>query len=263
VVEFAHSHVMRFLGIFVVGTAIGVSIMLVLEGPSTDPAKAIDAITTSAKTRELPEPNAELRAVTLDSIDGTVGNGPTPGDLATALSADAAVVDSPIRIPSRYRDLVGPLPGDQPSSSELHALFENEPRDEPWAYAMETGINDHIATYGAGEATVVEYVECRSRFCEIGGFESGDNAGGFSSTYGDMRRSGWWQAEGGSNYILGGQAEGGSRFVIIISRYGREQGGADIRIGGWWQGSDSLRAWIRAYSSPATTFARTEVTSST
>lgn len=211
----------RYLGIFAIGVAIGVSIMLVLGRPITDSDRAMDTVSTSSPTSESLESKAATRSMATQSDGASVDAGPIPEDKKIASASDSTLVDVPVRIPSAYRDLVGPIPPPRLSSAEMHALFEKEPRDEAWAYSMETGINDHIATFGAGEGIVVEYVECRSQYCEIAGFAKEGYEPHFSKTLNDITRSGWWQAAGGTHYI-NGEADGFDRFVIIISRYGKE-----------------------------------------
>ena len=177
--------------------------------------------TTSSQINESNEPKTEARSAITEMADESVDSGPTPDAIEIALPDAATTVDDPIRIPNAYRDLVGPIPPPRLSSAELHELFEKEPRDEAWAYAMESGINDHIANFGTGEGTVVEYVECRSQHCEIAGFADKGHMGSIGRVYGDMTRSGWWQADGGTHHI-GGHVDGLDRFVIITSRYARE-----------------------------------------
>lgn len=208
-----------YLGTFTIGVAIGVLTVLVLDRPITGLDKAMHTMSTSSRTNELLESKVATQSVATQSDDAYVDAGPMPEDENIASTGASALVNVPVRIPSVYRDLVGPIPPPRLSSAEIHALFEREPRDEPWAYAMEAGINDHIANFGAGQGTVVEYVECRSRYCEIAGFGKEGYEQGFSKTLSDIARSGWWQAAGTTHHI-GEGVDGLNRFVIIIGRYG-------------------------------------------
>lgn len=75
----------------------------------------------------------------------------------------------PPSIPSIYEDHLR-RPDRMLEASDFHEIFKNELRDEPWAAAMESGIHHSIANAGSGDWAVVEYVECRSRICEIAGY---------------------------------------------------------------------------------------------
>jgi hypothetical protein len=124
-------------------------------------------------------------------------------------------------MPDVYRRIIGPVRPREPSFAERHAAFEKEPIDTAWAYAMETGISNHIAMYGAGEGVVIEYIECRSQYCEVGGYAIEGYEADFSPTWGDMVQSEWWQASGGYKGRGGGKAPG--YFLAIIPRYDHQR----------------------------------------
>ena len=209
------------LGLFAVGVVIGVSIALLFGKPHSGSDKVTDSAPTSSWINELLESQDSAQPAVTDSNDEPHVAEPISEDESNVSVSGTTMVDNPVRIPSVYKALVGPIPPPRLDSAEVHALFAKEPRDEPWAYAMEAGINNHIANFGAGDGVVVEYVECRSRYCEIAGFTQEDNKHNFSYTLEDIRRSGWWQAAGGSHYF-GGQHDGVDRFVIIVSRYNED-----------------------------------------
>ncbi len=203
------------LVILIAGVATGILMMLVLERPARSPDEAMATSSTPLQTSEFPEPNGVTQPVANEVADVR------QVDFKSAVSAEEST-DDPIKMPSVYRELIGPFSPPTLSFPELHALFEKEPRDEAWAYAMETGINDHLATYGAGEGVVVEYVECRSRYCEVGGFAIEGYEADFSIVWGGMFRSDWWQ--GGSQLrSVGGGSDGLRRFLAIIHRYDRQR----------------------------------------
>lgn len=198
-------------GIFVIGIVIGISTMLVLDRPVASSSVAIQKVESS-------EPKAVAPFVKTETDEEPVDNGSTSEEIAPP--GNPSLVDDPIRIPSAYGALVGPVPPPRLSTAEIHALFEKEPRDEPWAFAMEAGIHEHIANFGAGKGTVVEYVECRSQYCEIAGYaDKGQSAD--TGFYLAMTESGWWQASGGSHHVSG-RRDGIDRFVMIFLRYREE-----------------------------------------
>ena len=198
----------------IAGMATGIFMMLVLERPTRSPDAAMEIISTAIQTSELSEPNAVPQSVVNEVADDQ------QLDFKNVARANESAND-PIKIPGVYRELIGPLRPRHLSFEEQHALFEKEPRDDVWAYAMETGINDHIATHGAGEGVVIEYVECRSRYCEVGGFAIEGYKTNFSMVWGDMHRFDWWQGSGRYKGKGGGDAPG--HFLAIIPRYDRQR----------------------------------------
>lgn len=211
------SRMQKLFGIYAVGVVIGISIMMALDSPVLNPDKTVGTATTSTVS-ELPEALAITQPVTTQNAAEMANNGLAPEAAGTALAGDASIGDNPVRIPSVYRDLVGPIPTPTISNVEKLERFENEPRDEPWAFAMETGINNHIAEFGTVGGRVVEYVECRSQQCWIAGLIDKGHQGSTGRPLNDMRRSGWWQAEGGGDSITV-NTNGLTRFVLIYRRY--------------------------------------------
>ena len=125
----------------------------------------------------------------------------------------------PIRLPPKYRALIGPVTPRPVTFSEEHARFANEPRDEAWASSMESGLSAYIASYGAGQGTVIEYIECRARHCELAGFVSGDGQLDMAGVLRGVRSEGWWQ---GGNKLsqINAFKDGQDRFVVLINRQG-------------------------------------------
>lgn len=197
------------------GMAVGILLMLVLQRPTGSSDETTTTATIRSRTDELPKPigPGEPGANNVDDDANFVVESAPPTD-------EFGPADDQIGIPSVYRKLIGPVRPRDLSFEAKHALFEKERRDEAWAYAMETGINDHIATFGAGEGVVIEYVECRSRYCEVGGYAIEGYKVDFSMVWGDMVRSEWWQASGGYEGRGGGEAPG--RFLAIIPRNDRQ-----------------------------------------
>ena len=202
------------LGTFAIGVAIGATMVLFLNRPAGIANETVQPSPVETSESDGLGPAARIAKSAIEDESGNSDSRPEEG-----LSSDGSrLAKDSIRIPSAYRDLVDPIPRHRPSPLEIHAIFEKEPRDETWAAAMEAGIRDHYARFGAAEKTVVEYVECRSKYCEIAGFREKDFSGVTGRVFSDMTKSGWWQADGGDNYISG-HADGVDRFVIIVTRY--------------------------------------------
>jgi hypothetical protein len=134
----------------------------------------------------------------------------------------------PVQIQSIYDDVFGrPEPGNP--LSELHFEFKDEPRDESWASAMESGISQQIAKSGTGDWATVENIECRSKICEVQGFmpdtmEHPELDPHVLLT--DGFGTGWWQ--GGMNIMTRQHTfdgEGITRFMLIIVRIDEEKWG--------------------------------------
>lgn len=201
------------IGTFVAGVLVGALLVSYLNQKSKD--TSISAV--HARSTHRPQ-------VTTSDNDQTVAS---QNEVQAAPSIDpprrqnTSVATEPARIPRIYREIIGPVYHLGPTLPELHAMFEREPRDETWAYAMEAGINDYIANRWAGDGTVVEYVECRSQHCEIAGYVHDGYENKSASILGAIRKEGWWQG-GNSTHSTGGNIDGLNRFVIILNRHGSE-----------------------------------------
>jgi hypothetical protein len=85
-------------------------------------------------------------------------------------SALTARVLEPLGLPRQARDANGmpSLPEDVVSSPfKLNAYFEAEQRDEGWAPAAETQINDFFSGRELGDAFARPSIECRETLCEV------------------------------------------------------------------------------------------------
>lgn len=120
-------------------------------------------------------------------------------------------------IPAVYSEVIGPPQPKRFRVADRHAIFLTEPRDEAWASAMESGINNFLADNASNLSFKVEFVECRSEHCEVAGYvpegypdDSGDLKNG-------LKNSGWWQG-GVSSASTGREINGVERVVIIFNR---------------------------------------------
>ena len=133
-----------------------------------------------------------------------------------------AITVAPIRIPRIYDEIIGP-PTRMTTIPNIHADFKNEPRDESWASAMESGIRHHIANSGTGDWAVVEYIECRSNTCEIAGYSMGGTENHPGNLLAGDFGAGWWQGHF-NVYSTRHTYEGEEipRFILIVTRVDHE-----------------------------------------
>ncbi len=133
------------------------------------------------------------------------------------LGLEVSVVVPLSNLPAVYDEVIGRPQPKQLRAADRHAIFLTEPRDEAWASAMESGINNYLADNASSLKFKVEYVECRSEHCEIAGYVPD----GYSDDTGDLKNglknSGWWQG-GVSSASTGREINGIERRVIIFNR---------------------------------------------
>ncbi len=133
------------------------------------------------------------------------------------LDLEDTVAVSASNIPAIYSEVIGSPQPKRLRVADRHAIFLTEPRDEAWASAMESGINNFLADNASNLSFKVEFVECRSEHCEIAGYvpdgypdDSGDLKNG-------LKNSGWWQG-GISSASTGREINGVQRTVFIFNR---------------------------------------------
>ena len=123
---------------------------------------------------------------------------------------------TPISLPDIYEQHINP-PQRSIRFADFHEIFKNEPRDEPWAAAMEAGLNHSIANSSSSEFVVIEYLECRSRMCEIAGYLRNEEVHP-RDLITDFERSGVWPGRFSTHTSRFSDA-GAKRFVAIINGY--------------------------------------------
>ena len=212
-------------GIFVVGLAVGASVVLFLDNSTNS---------TYATDYSAPEPGSDAteRSLTKDEVAGERSSSVT--GKRDRESVDGSKANAPefaritVGTPSLYRELVGSIPRARPNLSQVHADFKTEQRDEPWAAAMESGIRNYFSGRGKSDGLILEYLECRSRHCVGAGITASSNKDTtgrvVSDTFkvvGDMAKAGWWQADGGMSLIRS-SPDGVDRFIVFVGRYGSE-----------------------------------------
>ena len=187
------------------------ALLMVFFDLSADHAGNTAVSNNGAVQQQLAEDRS--RAVPVDIVE-------SPSRSESASYSDDDVIyflpidHSDISMPTRYKEMIGPLEPSRITFSERHASFAVEPRDEPWAVAMETGINDYLAAAGPGDGMVFEYVECRTRTCEVAGYIVDEQAArGFDTD--DLVEQSWWQG-GRATSSIGPKIDGTKHFVIIF-----------------------------------------------
>jgi len=125
-----------------------------------------------------------------------------------------------ISLPQVYEDHIRPRQR-QVLFADIHYLFKNESRDEPWAAAMESGIIHYIANSGSGNWAVVDYIECRSGMCEIAGQMTG-KGNNPRRLVDEFLNSGIWQGEPRLHSSRFSEQDF-KRFIIVISSYSDEE----------------------------------------
>lgn len=98
---------------------------------------------------------------------------PAPGPLPTKTPPYAAPIDSgfvqPIAVGERLRKMVDrpSIPGHENEIGDAHRALEREPRDDGWAYSMESELQSSMIAEVSSGGFKVEGVDCRSTLCEV------------------------------------------------------------------------------------------------
>lgn len=177
---------------------------------------------TSDEIRDPQSQPARLPAIAKPPIESTE-DAVNPAVQIDAISRDDIKAPTePAQTQSVYDVVFGrPEPGNP--LWETHLAFTNEPRDESWASAMESGISQHIAKSETSDWATVDKIECRSTICEVLGFmpDAMENPElEPHNLISDGFGLGWWQGVG--KEVMTRQhtydAEGITRFMLIIVR---------------------------------------------
>ena len=200
---------------FCVGVVIGAAIVLVIsqrrnELEGTDANRDLAVIADDVSTIE----ETSIRAISNNAESQTTRPEVRPAHLDEETEPETVI--RPISLPEIYDEHIYRRKR-QISFLDIHEIFKSEARDEPWALAMESGINHSIANSGSGEWAVVEYVECRSRICEIAGYMH-DDENHARDLIADFLKSGAWSGTP-STHSTRFSDKDLKRFITIISGY--------------------------------------------
>ena len=200
---------MSHLFTLVLGIVLGLSIAIYLFPPDSDTQPGIATVVsdkiTEAETRD------QRQEIVPDLSPGTSA-GPISEESEPAEGPNARPF-VPANTPLEYDELIGP-PVRSRGARELHATFKAEPRSDPWASAMEAGIAQTVSEHAPGIGLSIEYIECRTTMCELGGVASVEDVGNASALWSEVVQSGYWQ--GSTRYHMTvGTTAGITRFMVI------------------------------------------------
>jgi len=201
-----------------VGIVIGIVVMFALAEHSDESENAVESLDLEREVDAVRAPispggqidqnNDPIQITQVEAIPTRAGE-----------EGEPKIRVDPISIPDVYEDhIAGRRRPPRVSFADIHKIFKNEPRDEPWAVAMESGISHYLANSGSGGWAVVEYLECRSRICEIAGYTTGGDEHDHSELIRDFLRSSLWQGRPITHSSSFGPADQ-KRFITIISGY--------------------------------------------
>jgi hypothetical protein len=110
-------------------------------------------------TPAMPAPR-ELPAVASTSATAQAPLAPPPGDGAAIRKIDVGeAFHQQIDRPS--------VPGFPNEFGDAHRAFEQEPRDDSWAYQMEAEIQNSLTAFVSTGEIQVRFLECRATLCEM------------------------------------------------------------------------------------------------
>ena len=157
------------------------------------------------------------------SETGQVSNGASsemrpldePSETVSATGSLQDESNQPLKaqLPAQYGHLVAApeLSPEDLRPDELHDIFD------AWAYSIESSVNSFLATNDISPGTVIDYVECRTNYCEFAGYVNEGYDHGAGQIFNAMRNSGWWQL-GEYTTTVGNNSDGTYKFVVIILR---------------------------------------------
>lgn len=199
------SHMNSRLLVFIAGLLAGGILILAVDLHSEHPANTAVAPRDESESQRDAEQSHTESAEEVETPRPSEGS----GNAGEHVIRFPPIDHGDIELPSSYKEMIGPLETRRPTFSERHQRFANEPRDEPWAAAMEAGINDYLATLGAERGMVFEYVECQTKTCEVAGYVV-DEKYGSGGVPDELLEQPWWQ---------GGMARSSRHFDIGGVRY--------------------------------------------
>jgi len=194
----------RYILVFLAGVICGAALLNSLASPDAGaPGEARNAVTTAVDLAP-PQP---AEAVPEKAV---------PDPLSTAIDEMVSGYETQ-SIPDAYRNSIGPIVR-RPTFGEIYRKFESEPVDEPWAWAMEHGLNDFIAVHGPRSGEVFDFVQCRSSYCVVAGYKLDSMEASGASIISELTSQSWWQG-GASAYSSSSSEQDRRRFVVLLPGY--------------------------------------------
>lgn len=144
------------VGVFAAGVATGVvATWAFMDSPGSEVAHDLDAVATRPSTT-----SARDQSSTSPSVAPPPSSPAPPVDDTTNPRVDLGPVLS--------RRLEAPPPaGFEDSLVVAHREFEQQPRNDSWAYSAEGDLQNSLVNESSIGAFNVEHVECRSTLCEV------------------------------------------------------------------------------------------------
>jgi hypothetical protein len=136
---------------------------------------------------------------------------------APAPAPSARLPDRQPPLPAVYLDLLGPPAAtpNAPHPGEIYGRFAREARDEPWALAMEAGIEDWATRVPEHGGLDIDFAECRTRLCVI----AGHTPNGDTTALSQLPNEGWWQASTRNDLRIRSMHNDSADFVLFVRRH--------------------------------------------
>ncbi|WP_105255709.1 hypothetical protein [Pseudoalteromonas sp. T1lg75] len=99
--------------------------------------------------------------VSLNDVAEPQSEGQSPDQDVAQLEGQLAQAQQQIKVLQRA------LKGPEEMETQLQQLFEQETRDENWAYLTETQTSDFVYSEGFADKVALEKVQCKSTVCRI------------------------------------------------------------------------------------------------
>ena len=202
--------------IFSAGAACGVALTVHRDPIGTPGATSVSPTEESEAQANVRPLEQSAYSSTVDDLEDTQDT--VSGVPSTETMADIATNNRLVpQIPGYYRATIGPVP-QHVTFGERYRVFETESIDEPWAFAMEAGINDLIANHGPGSGEVVEFVQCRYSYCALAGYTHDGQEPRGASAIGQLSKQPWWQGSR-AMFVNYTDENGRTSFVVLIPRF--------------------------------------------
>lgn len=195
---------------FVTGGLVGAFVVMSLDrgdlGAATESASGSGAV-ESASISEHAERVTNVAAQRFEAVPATQARSGEP--------AAQAAERYPSNTPAIYLEMMG-LPVEKVTVQDLHATFEQEPRHDAWAFAVENALAQKIVDLNIAEWAVVEQIECRAMTCEIAGYYTGDGEPRAPQIVQSIDRVVWFHDNMSSRTHVA-NPDGFDRFLTIVT----------------------------------------------
>ncbi|WP_105188203.1 hypothetical protein [Pseudoalteromonas sp. T1lg48] len=133
--------------------------------PTAAPAFVVESDTPDSNQELLAEPL--LAEPLLDESPTTLAEITEPENGGQSLEETAQLAQQLAQAKQEIKVLQRALKGPEEMESQLQQLFEQEARDESWAYLTETQTSDFVFSEGFADKVALDKVQCKSTVCRI------------------------------------------------------------------------------------------------